>query len=40
MQILTLKDEKLPKIAFGTWSWGVATGNNGKTVFGNTCSTV
>ncbi len=34
-----LKDQKLPPVAFGTWSWGVETGNNGKTVFGNTCCT-
>ncbi len=31
----SFKNGKLPKIAFGTWSWGAGDKNSGKTVFGN-----
>lgn len=36
---LALKNEKLPKLAFGTWSWGSENGNSGKVIFGNDYNT-
>lgn len=32
---IPLRNMKLPKIAFGTWSWGGGDNNSGKKVFGN-----